>query len=135
MLYEVITDQMLEVLAKNSDYFKSLYLLDVNRRVTHLGLDQDIAARKEDFRGIDYSQHTLFHGRKLLSQPVWSDTFVSLAFGEPSVTIAIPLKDHRTLLGNVSLSRLSTMLDTYSKNRVDLYAIVDRNGTLVAHFV
>ena len=126
-------DQMLEVLVKKSGYFESLYLLDSNRHVTHLGLDQRVAAQREDYRGIDYSQHTLFHGHKFLSRPVWSDTFVSLVFGEPSVTIAVPLEDRRTLLGNVSLSRLSNMLATYAKNRADLYAIVDRSGTLVAH--
>lgn len=126
-------DQMLSVLVEKSGYFESLYLLDRNRRITHLGLDQRVAAQREDYRGVDYSQHTLFHGRKFLTRPVWSDTFVSLVFGEPSVTIAVPLEDRRTLLGNVSLSQLSTMLTTYAKNRADLYAIVDRTGTLVAH--
>ncbi len=129
----VETDRLLTSMVEKSGYFSSLYLLDASRRVTHLGLDPRVALQKEDYRKVDYSQHTVFQGRKLLTHQVWSDTFVSLDFGEPSVTIAMPLPGGRALLGNVSLVRLSSMLAQYSKERTDLFAIVDRSGTLVAH--
>jgi PAS domain S-box-containing protein len=126
-------DQLLAVVIEESRFFETIYLLDADRRVTHLGLDPGIASQREDYRRVDYSRHALFDDGQPLTGPAWSGTFVSLATGEPSVTIALPLGDGQILMGNVNLRRLSDLLASYATNRNDLHAIVDRSGTLVGH--
>ena len=59
--------------------------------VVHLGVLPALKARQDDYAGIDFSGHRLFQGKKDLLNPAWSNTFVSLITGEPSVTLGMPM--------------------------------------------
>jgi hypothetical protein len=126
-------DDFLAAVVQNSRFFESLYLLDDQYRVVNLGVLPKMLARSEDYLDLDFSGHQVFRSGERLKTPVWSDTFVSLVTGEPSVTLGLPMPGGG-LLGNIRLSSLGTLLQRYSDAGVEV-SIIDRSGTLVAHNV
>ena len=124
-------DSYLQTFVQQSGRFESIYFLDRHKRVRHLGLTSRISLQWEDFRGADFSRHDLFQKYSVIDSPVWSDTFISLVTGEPSVTLAMPVPDG-TLFGIVSLQHLSRQLARFKIEARDSCAIVDHIGTLVA---
>lgn len=124
-------DDFLEKMVVNSERFESIYLLDHNKRIVNLGLDPRMRQERDDFHGVDYSQHEIFRQHAVVDRAIWSNTFVSLVTGEPSVTLALPYADG-VLLGNISLHHLSLQLSRFTMDSGDSCAIVDHTGTLVA---
>ncbi len=124
-------DAYLQTLVQRSERFETVYLLDHRHHVRNLGLAPSIGLNREDYRALDFSRHAFFQHRNTIDQPVWSDTFVSLATGEPSVTLAIPLADG-VLFGNLSLQSLSRQLGRFALAGHDSCAILDHVGTVVA---
>lgn len=133
MLQPGRADDFLANMVRNSRFFESIYLLDDQYRVVSLGVLPKLLARSEDFIGLDFSGHQLFRSGKDLKIPVWSNTFVSLVTGEPSVTLGVPMPGG-FLLGNIRLSSLGKLLQRYSNVGIEV-SIIDQSGTLVAHNV
>ncbi|MGW8312734.1 MAG: ATP-binding protein [Desulfuromonadales bacterium] len=127
-------DAFLDGVVGNSHFFESIYLLDSNLQVSHLGVLPELHSHRDDYAGIDFSGHRLFRSTAKITEPVWSNTFVSLVTGEPSVTLGLPMADGY-LLGNVRLSSLGEVLQIYSTNGVIEVAVIDSSGALVAHNV
>jgi PAS domain S-box-containing protein len=127
-------DAFLDGVVGNSHFFESIYLLDSNLQVSHLGVLPELNSHRDDYAGIDFSGHRLFRSTAKITEPVWSNTFVSLVTGEPSVTLGLPMPDGY-LLGNVRLSSLGRVLQVYSTNGVIEVAVIDDSGALVAHNV
>ncbi len=127
-------DDYLSEFVRNSQFFESIYFLDTNLNVLQLGVLPQQESRREDFLSLDFSGHQLFRGQNRIQGPVWSNTFVSLVTGEPSVTLGLDLKQG-FLLGNVRLSSLGRLLNRYATYGNVQVAIIDDNGTLVAHNV
>ncbi len=124
-------DGLLEIFVQKSECFESILLIDDTRHVRCLGLVSPLNLRRDDYLGADFSRHVIFQRHPRIEGPVWSDTFVSLTTGEPSVTLAMPTRDG-VLLGVVNLRALSEMISRYRIGPDDHYAIVDHIGTLVA---
>jgi hypothetical protein len=133
MLQPDRADDFLANMVRNSRFFESIYLLDDQYRVVSLGVLPKLLARSEDFIGLDFSGHQLFRSGKDLKMPVWSNTFVSLVTGEPSVTLGVPMPGG-FLLGNIRLSSLGKLLQRYSNVGIEV-SIIDQSGTVVAHNV
>jgi PAS domain S-box-containing protein len=125
-------DSFLDGVVRNSHFFESIYLLDAKLKVKNLGVLPELIPRRQDYAALDFSGHQLFRRGARPTAAVWSDTFVSLVTGEPSVTLAMPL-GQGFLLGNIRLESLSKMLQRYATRADVEVAIVDRGGTLVAH--
>jgi len=127
-------DDFLAGVVRNSQFFESIYLLDNNYQVLHLGLLPELQSRRNDYVGLDFSGHQLFQNAAEIKEAVWSSAFVSLITGEPSVTLKVPMPNG-FLLGNIRLSSLGALLQRYSTyDGVDV-SIIDKSGTLVAHKV
>ncbi len=126
------TNQFLAGMVRNSQFFESIYLLDEKMHVLHLGLMPKLESRQDDYTNIDFSGHSLFRTDWDIKEPVWSNTFVSLVTGEPSVTLGMRLP-HGFLLGNIRLSSLGKLLQRYSQYGGVEIAIIDKGGTLIAH--
>lgn len=131
ILRQNAVDNYLTAIVQRSERFESLSLLDRHRQIRSLGLNAQLESRMEDYRGIDLSHHELFKQHAVIDRPAWSDTFISLVTGEPSVTVAIPVGDG-ILLGNIRLQSLSRQLSRFAMDRHDSCAIVDHDGTLIA---
>ncbi|MDT8442682.1 MAG: PAS domain S-box protein [Desulfuromonadales bacterium] len=134
MLQPLSIDDYLAEFVRNSQFFESIYFLDSNLNVLQLGVLPQQEARREDFISLDFSGHQLFKEQGQIQGPVWSNTFVSLVTGEPSVTLGLDLKQG-FLLGNVRLRSLGKLLNRYATYGDVQAAIIDDNGTLVAHNV
>ena len=127
-------DDFLSGVVRNSQFFESIYLLDSGHQILHLGVLPKLQSRRDDYARLDFSGHQLFKTAEEMTGPIWSNTFVSLVTGEPSVTLGMPMPQG-FLLGNVRLSSLGKLLQRYSTyGDVDV-SIVDKSGTLVAHNV
>lgn len=125
------TDHFLDLVARSAQYYEAIYLVDANRKVVHLGLSGRLAPQRADYRDLDFSRHPLFNDIATLTTPAWSDTFVSVVSGEPSVTLGVPC-ERGTLLGTISLRQLNHLLERYGRGVETEIAIVDHSGTLVA---
>ena len=125
-------DDFLAGMVRNSQFFESIYLLDNKRQILHLGVLPELQSRRDDYAQLDFSGHQLFQNVDEMEGPVWSETFVSLVTGEPAVTLGIPVSQGY-FLGNVRLNSLGKLLQRYSTNGDIEVAIVDKNGTLIAH--
>ena len=68
------TNQFLASIVSNSLFFESIYLLDEDMHVVHLGVLPALKARQDDYAGIDFSGHRLFQGKKDILNPAWSNT-------------------------------------------------------------
>jgi PAS domain S-box-containing protein len=126
------TDYFLAGMVRNSQFFESIYLLDSNYQVLHLGVLPELQSRRDDYVRLDFSGHQLFQDDEKVTGPVWSNTFVSLVTGEPSVTLGLPMPQG-FLLGNIRLSSLGRLLQRYSAYGGVEVSILDDSGTLVAH--
>ncbi len=127
-------DNFLAGMVRNSQFFESIYLLDDSSQISHLGVLPKLQLRRDDYLQLDYSGHQIFQAGEEIKGPVWSNTFVSLVTGEPSVTLGMPA-GRGFLLGNIRLSSLGKLLQKYSVNGGVEVSIVDDRGTLVAHNV
>lgn len=125
-------DNFLAGVVRNSQFFESIYLLDSQHHVLHLGLLPNLQSRHNDYVGLDFSGHQLFRSADEIAEPVWSSTFVSLITGEPSVTLGMPTSQGY-LLGNIRLSSLGKLLYRYSIYGGVEVSIIDGGGLLVAH--
>jgi len=127
-------DDFLSGVVRNSQFFESIYLLDSGHQILHLGVLPKLQSTRDDYARLDFSGHQLFKSAEEMTGPVWSNTFVSLVTGEPSVTLGMPMKQG-FLLGNIRLSSLGKLLQRYSTyGGVDV-SIIDKSGTLVVHNV
>jgi len=124
-------DAYLQTLVQRSERFESVYLLDRRHHVRNLGLAPRSGLNLEDYRALDFSRHAFFEQRAAIDQPIWSDTFISLATGDPSITLAIPVADG-VLFGNLSLQSLSRRLGFFTMAAHDSCTVLDHVGTVVA---
>ncbi|MDH3998640.1 MAG: PAS domain S-box protein, partial [Desulfuromonadales bacterium] len=122
----------LGIAIRNSRFLESIYLLDADRRIRHLGVMPQLHARRGDYMQLDFSSHQIFQNDPMFTNPAWSDTFVSLVTGEPAVTLGLPIR-HGALLGNIRLVSLSRLLQRYSTREELAFAIIDSTGALIAH--
>lgn len=134
ILQSANTNRFLAGMVQNSTVFESIFLLDDSKHVQHLGVLPDMVSRQNDYIDIDFSGHRLFRNGHDINKPVWSNTFVSVITGEPSVTLGMPMPSGY-LLGNIRLTRLGKLLQRYAQyGRLEV-AIIDKGGTLIAHNV
>ena len=126
------TNQFLTSVVHNSLFFESIYLLDKDMHVLQLGVLPELEARQKDYAGIDFSGHRLFQNRKDRPETAWSNTFVSLITGQPSVTLGMPMP-RGFLLGNIRLNSLGKLLQRYSQYAGIEVAIIDKGGTVIAY--
>ncbi len=113
-------------------FFNSIYLLSREGLISLVGLSQQRNSLREEFRQLNLS-HLNFYQHALHTQTVtWSDTFHSLISGNTSVAICVPLRDGRSLIGNINIDFLQTMLDRISLAESVETTILDRRGEVIA---
>lgn len=125
-------DGFLAAVVHSSQFFESIYLLNPDRKILSLGVLVEDPAWRADYTQLDFSAHQLFDSRAPFNTPRWSNTYISLVTGEPSVTLGIPVKQG-FLLGNLSLINLSRLLQKYVLNGHVQAAVIDQTGTVIAH--
>lgn len=114
--------------------FESIFIVNHDYRVTHLGLSSEKTRRhREDFLALDFSSHQLFADGTQISGPTWSDTFLSAFTAEPSIVLALPF-ERGALLGTISLKKLSVALvERLQRSGLKYqFSLLDHRGALIA---
>lgn len=126
-------NRYLQISVNESSSFESIFLLDENDRVTHLGLSPRSMKNRQDYFDLDLSSQVVFANPQRATGVSWSDTFLSTATAEPSVTLALSL-EKGTLLGTVSLKKISTeLLNRLHKTGMKIsFSLLDHHGVLIA---
>jgi len=106
-------------------FFESIIFLDKNGKIINL------APYKRDLVNIDYSDDIAFNKVKYQT-PFWSSVFISQNTGEPTLTLAINF-NNGVLYGNLSLKKLSSLLETKNLSPNVFAGIIDENGIFIAH--
>jgi PAS domain S-box-containing protein len=122
----------LEQEVRHSDFFESIYLLDKEGKVIYLGVSSQLEQQKHDYLSIDLSSHEIVSHSFDSDEVYWTDTFISVVTGKPSITLGLAVQDH-VLVGNVGLENLEKIVTRFSTLPDLDFAIVDRKGILIAH--
>lgn len=127
-------NQHLQIAINPSNSFESIYLLNENRVITNLALSESNQGRREDYIGLDMSNHDIFSQAGPLAGHTWFDTFLSTVTAEPSITLGIPT-GKGTLIGTVSLQRISNeLIDRMGQSNYQFhFSLLDHNGILIRY--
>jgi signal transduction histidine kinase len=110
----------------NYTFFETLMLLDADGSVRYL------APYDEDFRQIDMSGQPFFQFSSQHRQPYWSPTFISPQTGNPTLTVSLSI-EQGILVGYLDLTILNDIIDKIKIASSGYAAIVDKDGTVIAH--
>jgi len=110
---------------------QAVYVLDEKGIVRAVQISGSGEKGYQDFVGIDLSRNSLAKEAVLKKQQVWSDNFLSLVSGKATVAVAYP-SSTKTVIGEMSLGRLSSFLDSIDLHRNQIVLVLDRKGQIVA---
>lgn len=131
-------DQILQDAASTSLYFEAIFLLDAHKRVRNVGVKQTLVGNEEDYRNLDFSGYEQVRRNAgstgdIKDRAEWSDAYISLTSGEPSVILTLPF-GAGMLIGVIDLKGLDSIIKRRIHERDGLdFAIIDRKGMLIAH--
>ncbi len=109
-------------------YFDTLYVLSEN------GIVLQSAPWKPSLNGLDMSNNPLFQGIRSKEVFFVSRPFVSIRTGEPTVRMAVPIRNGRVMAGELNLEALRrNAFAAKHKPRVSEVMIIDQSGTFLAH--
>ncbi len=134
-------DRYLSEEVESSGEFESIYILDRSGKIIHLGQSASELEFRKDYQGVDLSGHELFKRFERGEEPGWSDIYISLVTGEPSISLGLTVNDF-LIVGNLGLRRLGEIVSRFSLfdhppagngNHFLNFSIVDRNGIPIFH--
>lgn len=114
-----------------SPTLQALYLVDDQDRIAVLSLKAEHQIRRAELVGTELSQNRLLHQARRRSEPVWSDTFLSLITEGVSVAFALPA-GNRVLIGEINLAHLRDFLYQVSDGSERLLQVLDAHGQVIA---
>lgn len=118
-------DSFLDSYIDQYSFFESIQIINENGKVIN------IAPFRRDLWGLDYSDDYAFRNAKQ-NKIYWSSVFISLNTGEPTLTLSIPF-NKGALLGNLSLKKLTQLLEKNNLGNDIIAGIIDSKGMYVAH--
>lgn len=119
-------DAYFDSILRNYQSFESIWMLNASGKITHL------APYRPDFLLIDASAQEFFTTPIGTDAPHWSLTSISLQTGNPTLTVSLSLKEGR-LVGFLNLDVLHAITKKISIGAQGYAAIIDRDGTIIAH--
>jgi signal transduction histidine kinase len=111
---------------RSSALFEMLMFIDQHGYVQHLAPDS------EHLRGLDMSGQPFFRQAARDRPPYWSRTFISPHTGNPTITVSLACR-RGILVGYVDLAVLNAMVAKRTLAASGYAAIVDADGTIIAH--
>ena len=117
----------LESIISNYPVFEMIEVIDQE------GLVKKVVPFQKDYVGLNLSGKHFFIEIEKVRDLHWSSTFISPHTGEPTLTIALPLRKG-VLAGVLNLGVLGDFIDRLKSGPMEI-GVVDRNGTFIAHSV
>ena len=117
----------LESIISNYPVFEMIEVIDEE------GVVKEVAPFRKNFIGLNMSGKPFYKEIERVRDLHWSSTFISPHTGEPTLTIALPLRKG-ILAGILNLGILSDFVDRLKSGTMDI-GVVDPNGTFMAHSI
>jgi two-component system, cell cycle sensor histidine kinase and response regulator CckA len=115
----------LESVISNYPVFEMIEVIDQE------GMVKKVVPFRRDYIGLNLSGKPFFKEIEETRDFCWSSTFISPATGEPTLTIALPLRKG-ILAGILNLGVLGDFIDRLKSGPMEI-GVLDRNGTFIAH--
>ncbi len=123
-------DALLEQLATSYGFFESIMVLDKRGIVRNIGVGPGISMNRNDHVGVDLSGIETIRKARSSGRHCWSNTFISVITGEPTLSLALPF-GAGVVVGNVSLKDLSRIVAGYNNGKEHSY-VVSNVGRIIA---
>ena len=128
--------QLLDAQCGTGELFETIYLASIGEQsILHIGLagkPQSVSRlKREDLLGLDISGHPFIFMKGKTHKSAWSETFLSTVSNSLAVALTIPVKDN-TLIGEITLDRLSELISHLPVEETLLIIVLDRNGRIIA---
>ncbi len=131
--YDPATIQnLLDLHVQHSQLFESIYILDKDGTVQHVGLLQGKENQRENYLGINLAHLPFYLTARRTNNPTWSDTFLSLISGKMSLALCL-IVDERVLIGNFNIELLSNFIAHIRTDHNVTMMLVDRKGAIIIH--
>lgn len=111
-------------------FFESVYFADKNGIIINAFFSENARINRDDYIGLDIGNII-----KKKSEPgvlLWSDSFISLVTGEPTIMIYTRTKKG-TIVASVNFKSLKGIIDRISSFYKAEAFVVNRNGYLISH--
>ncbi|MEW6260059.1 MAG: PAS domain S-box protein [Thermodesulfobacteriota bacterium] len=82
--------------------------------------------------GTDFSGHSFVRDALSKARPVWSDVYLSVKTGSPTISIAVPSL-HGLIVGDLNLDILQDTTRKMTTGIGSYAVVVDRTGVIIAH--
>ena len=122
---EKLSDYLALAVAGDDD-LNMVWVLDHQGIVTH------VAPFDENIYGLDMSRQDYYTSAKERQSFYWSSVFISPQTGASTLTLTIPFK-RGMVVGHLSLWALHEIVDSNKMGSGGYVAVVDRDGTAIAH--
>ena len=140
---KLIRELYIEQRSSNDEEVERLVekIVDSDRFIEHVevldagGIVVKTLPEQPDVQGIDHSNQPFFTAIKAGAPIYWSDSFVSLATGRPTIIIAMPAQD-KVLIGYLDLDQINLLAQSFSNSYGEevFVAVTDAKGVLLTHF-
>ncbi len=117
----------LESIISNYPVFEMIEVIDTAGRV------KEAVPFRKNYIGLNVSGKPFFKEIERVRDLYWSSTYISSYTGEPTLTVALPLRQG-VLAGILNLGILSDFIDRFEKGPMKI-GVIDQNGTFIAHSV
>lgn len=119
-------DSFLEGILKSHSYAAIVEIIDSNGKVTH------IAPYNFDFIGLDISKQEIVKALNEKQEIYWSETFISVFSGVPTITLGAPLEEGAVII-HIKLQSLNEIVANMDIEKPGYSFITDNNGRLIAY--
>lgn len=126
--YDNKAEQRVSKVVEADRFFERVEVLEAD------GIVAKVLPEEAGLIGIDHSNQPFFTAVKSGAPVYWSDSFISLATGRPTIIIAMPAED-KVLIGYLNLDEINHLAKSFSDRHGDevLIAVTDAKGVLLTH--
>ena len=125
------TEVLLDAYADTSNFYEALYLTDELGQIRAIGLASNRRTQRQNLQGLDMSARDFVRSAHRLRHGFWSNSFLSTVSSRLTVALAQPV-GRRTLIGEVAIDPLPTLVRQLSQNSQLQIRLLDRQSQLVA---
>lgn len=119
------------------DLFETIYISSTRKqRIDYIGLAEKAHGggrlKRDDLLGLDLSGRQFIFLAEKIKKSSWSETFLSTVSSRFAVALTVPVQGDHTIIGEITLNRLSELISHLSVEENILTIVLDRNGRIVA---
>lgn len=123
--------ELLDWLMASNKVFQAVYLVDAERRITHVSLRSNSSLQPADLIGLDLSRLHMLSREPPPADDRWSDVFLSSISGMPAVAATARIGS-ATVIGEISLAELSSFVRDAAVRESTRMIIMDEHGQIIA---